>query len=243
MANIYAVTSGKGGVGKSTTSVGLSLAFSKMGQKVLLVDMDEGLGCLDVMLGLDDKVVFDLSDILNGRELADSIYTNDNNPLLHLIPAPTKLGLIEGEALAFFVEKTVNLYDVIIFDFPAGIDFSLYTFLPKDTLFLTVAFPDPVTLRDAAVVSKKLYDIRVNSRLILNSFDYTLTKRKIYNNVDSIIDKSGLQLLGIVPKSNELNLLSVNHTLKNGGKAMQAFMRIAKRLLGENILLPKLKKI
>lgn len=243
MGNIYAVTSGKGGVGKSTVSAGLSLAFSRLGQKVLLIDMDEGLRCLDVMLGLDEKIVFDFADILNGKDLSDGVYFDLDNPLLHLIPAPKELGLIKGEALTSFIDKTKSLYDVIIFDFPAGIDFTLYTYLPKDTLFLTVAFPDPVTLRDAAVVSDKLSDIGVASRLIINRFDYTLTKRKVYNNIDGIIDKSGLQLLGIVPKSDELNLLSVNHNLKIGGKAMRAFTRIAKRLSGENILLPKLKKI
>lgn len=243
MGKIYAVTSGKGGIGKSTVSVGLSLAFSKMGQKVLLIDMDEGLRCLDVMLGLDDQVVFDLADILNGKSPTDGIYFTDDNPLLHLIPAPAKLGLIQPDALTAFTDKVKGFYDVIIFDFPAGIDFSLYSCLPKNALFITVAFPDPVTIRDASVVSVKLADIDVQSKLIINCFDYALTKRKIYNNIDNIIDKSGLQLLGIVPRSDELSLLSIKHKLKIGGKAMLAFTRIAKRLLGENILLPKLKKI
>ncbi len=242
MGKIFAITSGKGGVGKSTVSVGLGLAFSKLGQKVLLIDMDEGLRCLDVLLGLDQRIVFDLSDILLGNDVSDAVYYNEQNPLLHLIPAPLELGKINPEALKAFGEEISKFYDIIIFDFPAGIDFSLYTVLPPKALFLTVAFPDPVTLRDASVVSTKLEGIGLSSRLILNCFDYKLTKRKIYNNIDDIIDKSGLQLLGIVPKSRELSLLSVNHSLKNG-KAISAFTRIAKRLLGENILLPKLKKI
>lgn len=244
MGNIFAVTSGKGGVGKSTVSVGLSLAFSKMGQRVLLVDMDEGLRCLDVMLGLDEKVVFDLSDILSGNnDISDAIYYTEDNPLLHLIPAPAKLGQIDPFAFSQFVEKIVPFYDNVIFDFPAGIDFSLYTCLPKEALFIAVAFPDPITIRDASVVSQKLSEIGVASRLVINCFDYSLTKRKIYNNIDDIIDKSGLRLLGIVPKSRELSLLSVKHKLKNKSNAMKAFSRIAKRLLGENVLLPDLKKI
>lgn len=243
MSKIFAVTSGKGGVGKSTVSVGLSFAFSKMGNKVLLVDMDEGLRCLDIMLGVDSSVVFDLSDILLGKDLFDAIYSCDTYPNLKLIPAPSATGLIDAFSFAKFVEKIKNLYDIIIFDFPAGIDFSLYTCLPKSTLFLTVAFPDPVTVRDAAIVSGKLSEIGVQSRLIINNFDYKLTKRKIFKNVDDIIDKSSLQLLGIVPHSKELTLLSVKHKLKNKGSAMSALSRIAKRLDGESILLPKLKKI
>lgn len=243
MSKIFAVTSGKGGVGKSTVSVGLATAFSAAGQKVLLVDMDEGLRCLDVMLGIDEKVVFDLSDILITNDIANSIYSLDDNPLLHLIPAPTKLGLINPESFANLIGKITEYYDIIIFDFPAGIDFSLYTSLPKNTLFLTVAFPDPVTLRDASVVATKLEEIGAHSRLILNCFDYKLTKQKIYNTIDDIIDKSGLRLLGIIPRSNELSLLSINHKLKPKGNAMLAFKRIAKRLNGENVQLPKLKKI
>ena len=104
-------------------------------------------------------------------------------------------------------------------------------------------FSDPVTLRDASVVSQRLGKIGVSSRLIINAFDYKLTKSKIFNNVDDIIDKSNLQLLGIVPRSQELSLLSVKHELKSSGKAMLSLTRIAKRILGENILLPKLKKI
>ncbi len=243
MGNIFAVTSGKGGVGKSTVSVGLSLAFSSMGKKVLLIDMDEGLRCLDVMLGVDEKVVFDLSDILRGNDVSDSIYYNEAYPLLHLIPAPANCGQIEEHIFSEFVEKISPFYDVVIFDFPAGIDFSLYTLLPEDCLFLTVAFADPVTLRDASVVSQKLTEINLASRLIINCFDYKLTKRKIYNNIDDIIDKSGLQLLGIVPKDRELSLLSITHKLNKKGKALRAFCRMARRLDGENVLLPKLKKI
>ena len=77
MGKIFAVTSGKGGVGKSTVSVGLGLAFSHLGQKVLLVDMDEGLRCLDLMLGLDETTVFDLSDILMGKEPEEAIYKSN----------------------------------------------------------------------------------------------------------------------------------------------------------------------
>ncbi len=243
MGKIFAVTSGKGGVGKSTVSMGLSLAFTKMEKSVLLIDMDEGLRCLDVMLGVDEQVVFDLSDILSGGDIPNSIYYNEQNPLLHLIPAPTELDKIDPKLLGEFAKKIHPSYDIVIFDFPAGIDFSLYSSLPKDTLFLTVAFPDPVTLRDASVVSQRLQKIDVSSRLIINAFDYRLTKNKIFSSIDDIIDKSNLQLLGIVPRNKELSLLSVKHELKNSGKAMLAFTRIAKRLWGENILLPKLKKI
>lgn len=243
MGTVYAVTSGKGGVGKSTVSVGLALAFAQTGHRVLLVDMDEGLRCLDIMLGIDESVVFDLGDILSGQSFADGIYPVNKTPNLFLAPAPDRLGVIAPHTLESFADKVKAIYDIVIFDFPAGIDFTLYSALPKGSLFLTVALPDPVSIRDAAVVSQKLEEIEVESRLILNCFDYKLTKAKIYSNIDDIIDKSGLRLLGIIPRSKDLNLLSIKHKLKPRGNAMMAFSRITKRLNGEHILLPALKKI
>ena len=241
MGKVFAITSGKGGVGKSTVSTGLSLALSSLGHRVLLVDMDEGLRCLDLMLGIESEIVLDLSDILGGRDINDATYKVNEN--LFLIPAPLKLGLIDAFSLANFANQAQGMYDVVIFDFPAGIDFSLYSSLPKDTLFLTVAFPDSVTIRDAAVVSNLLAKKGCRSRLIINRFDYKLSKHKYYKNIDAIIDESQLQLIGIVPLSEKLQLLSLGQKLKVKNKSMKALIRISKRLMGEQVLLPKIKKI
>ena len=241
MGKVFAITSGKGGVGKSTVSAGLSLALSSLSKKVLLVDMDESLRCLDLMLGIDKEVVLDLSDILGGRDINDATYKVNEN--LFLVPAPLKTGLIDAFALASFANQAADLYDIVIFDFPAGIDFSLYSSLPKDTLFLTVAFPDSVTIRDAAVVSGLLSERGFKSRLVINRFDYKLSKRKYYKSIDAIIDESQLQLIGIVPLSEKLQLLSVGQLLKPKDNSMKALIRISKRLMGEHILLPKIKKI
>lgn len=241
MGKIFAITSGKGGVGKSTVSAGLSLAFEKQNNKVLLVDMDEGLRCLDLMLGIADKIVLDLSDILQGREISDAVYKVKEN--LFLIPAPQKTGMIDAFSLASFITRAKELFDIIIFDFPAGIDFSLYDSLPKDSLFLTVAFPDAVTVRDAGIVSELLSQKGYESRLVINRYDYKLLKRKFYKNIDNIIDEAELQLIGVLPISEELQLLSQGIELKPKGKAFKALTRISKRLMGEHILLPKIKKI
>ena len=122
-------------------------------------------------------------------------------------------------------------------------DFSLYTCLPEGALFLTVAVPDPVSVRDAAAVSDKLSELSCSSRLVINNFKYRLVKRGIFRNIDDIIDSAGLRLLGVVPSSEELAFLSVTHRIKPNGRPMRAFKRIAVRLGGESVLLPQPKKI
>ena len=111
MSQIFAVTSGKGGVGKSTVSAGLAFAFSGLSKKTLLVDMDEGLRCLDIMLGVDSSAVFDLSDILMGKEMADAVYKVGESNNLFLIPAPSEVGKIDAFAFSGFVREAEKEYD------------------------------------------------------------------------------------------------------------------------------------
>ena len=243
MGKILAVTSGKGGVGKSSISVGLAVAFARMGKKTLLVDMDEGLRCLDLMLGIDDTAVFDLSDVLLGKDIEDVCYTTPLAKNLYLIPAPLKYGTVDPEAFENFASKASYLYDVVIFDFSAGLDFSLYKKLPKTTMFLTVCVPDPISIRDAAAVSRSLSENDLSARLIINRFIYRQCKKHGFKNVDNMIDTAELRLLGIVPENDELGVISLTHKLKKRNLAFLACLRIVKRLLGEGTPLPKLKDI
>ncbi len=243
MGICIATTSGKGGTGKSTFSVGVALSFAQLKKSVVLVDMDEGLRCLDLILGVDGNIVFDLADILSGRDISDGTYTLPYNPLINVIPAPSRIGEIDKESLSDLAQKLKAAYDVVIFDFPAGMDFSLYSALGDDTQFVAVCNPDAVSVRDAAAVCDSLPQSLIAPRLVINRFDADYIKKGIYSNIDDIIDLSGFRLLGIVPQSKELLLLSVNHKLKPRGKAHKALTRIARRLSGEEIRLPKVKKI
>lgn len=243
MGKVFAVTSGKGGVGKSTVSVGLGVAFCRQGKSVLLVDMDEGLRCLDLMLGVEKETVLDLADVLCGRELEDALYSCTLHENLKLIPAPADLGRIDAYSFATFAKEAAEYFDIVIFDFPAGIDISLYSSLPDGALFLTVAVGDPISVRDAAAMALQLSKADLEARLIINRFVYKQSLKMKHKNIDGIIDAAGLRLVGLVPESEELIMLSVMHSLKKRGKAMAAFLRIARRLDGEHIPLPKIKKI
>ncbi len=243
MGMVLAVTSGKGGVGKSTVSVGLGVAFAKQGKKVLLIDMDEGLRCLDLMLGIDSATVFDLADILSGKDIEDAVYTCNDFEGLSLIPAPAKPDSVDSKAFKDFSEKIKGMFDVVIFDFPAGINLTLYDALPEGTQFFTVAVPDPVSIRDAAAVGNQLKTLSVSARLIINRFVHKQSLKYKHKNIDGMIDGVSIRLIGIVPESEELTLLSLKHKLNRRGKAIKAFTRIADRIQGERVLLPKLKKI
>ena len=243
MGICLATTSGKGGTGKSTVSCGLAVAFSKLNKKVLLIDMDEGLRCLDMLLGVDEKIVFDLADILNGTPILDATYTLSQDTNINVIPAPRHIGNIDYNAFCDFATRAKTMFDVVIFDFPAGLDFSLYTAIGDDAQFLTIFNPDPVSVRDAAAVCARLPQTKCDARLIINRFDAEYIKRKIYNNIDDIIDISGFRLLGLVPQSSELMLLRVTHNINKKSKALKALYRIARRLCGESVRLPKVKKI
>ena len=243
MGKIFGITSGKGGVGKSTVSIGLASAFCNMGKEVLLVDMDEGLRCLDLMLGADSDTVFDLADLLMGKELDDAVYSVPQIEGLNFIPAPSKTGLIDAFSFANFAKTASQKFEVVIFDFPAGIDMELYSCLPEETLFITVAVPDAVSIRDAAAVSRELAERNLKAKLIINRYVYKQHRKYGDVNIDGIIDSSSLQLLGIIPESEDLRLISVNHKIRRRCKASAAFLRIAYRLNGVHILLPKVKKI
>lgn len=244
MNNLFAVTSGKGGVGKSTVASCLAGAAERLGKKTLLIDLDEGLRCLDMMLSLSESVVLDLSDAFNGHDVNQAIYPVPSHPLIHLLPAPSFYGRIDEDAFGAFIRQAVNHFDIVIVDFPAGIDLRLYKQLPDTTRFLTVCNPDPVSVRDASVVSDRLSEIgKTDNRLILNRFSIDYIKSGVYRGIDDIIDLSRIRLAGVVPTDTAVLLSQAKGQLIKRGKAAKAFTRIMKRLLGEDIPLPKPKKI
>ena len=243
MGKVFATVSGKGGVGKSSVTAGLGIALAQKGKRVLLVDMDEGLRCLDLLLGVDKTAVFDLSDILSGKAIEDAVYPCAYKEGLFLVPAPAKTGLIVNDALRSFATSVKDMFDIVIFDFPAGINEEQYLSLPEDTLFLTVAIPDPVSVRDAAAISDVLYSKNLEARLIINRFKYKLKRKLRFKNVDEIIDTATLRLIGIVPESDEIALFSLKKKLPKRSRAFKAFSRITDRLEGVGKPLPKAKKI
>lgn len=241
MKNIIAVTSGKGGAGKSTCSLSIAAALCRMGKTVLLIDLDAGLRCLDILTGVDEQLVFDLKDVLEGKELSDAILPCSAFGNLHLLAAPAEHYNIDGDAFARLLLR-IRGFDHIILDFPAGTDFPFAEKLHDIADFLVISCADKLSMRDSFVMTKSLARLGCNCRLIINKYDRKLVKRGIYGGIDDIIDASGCRLLGVVPFDKKM-IHMPQGSFKKRSLTTKAFGRIAKRIYGYEIPLPRVKKI
>lgn len=244
MVKIIAVLGGKGGCGKSSCSIGLSYALAEQKKRVLLIDLDEGMRCLDMLLGVSENLLFDVSDAIEGRELNSCILPIKDNEDLFLLAAPAEKGMLDINKFALFVRNlSENDFDAVVIDLPAGSDMELYKALPAYTDFLCICNPNAVSVRDAANIGLLLSKADRKGKLVINRYEPYFIKNPVFASLDDIIDQSGLSLIGIVPESNKLALAFLGEGFKFKGKAKRAFGRIANRLCGRNIPLPKLKKI
>lgn len=244
MVKIIAVTSGKGGCGKSTFSIEISLALLKQGKKVLLIDMDEGMRCLDMLLGVSEKLVFDVSDAVLGKELDSCILKTEKYRGLSLLAAPDRQGLVDFNAFGRFIRAIPEeQFDTVVIDLAAGSNKELYMSLPTDTDFICICNPNQVSVRDAANIGNLLAEIGRRGRLVINRFERYFVQNSVFSSIDDIIDETGLALLGIVPESEKLKAAFLSGKFPTRGHDFKAFCRIASRLCDKDIRLPKLKKI
>lgn len=239
MAKIFTVLSGKGGVGKSTFCVNIAFALCEKGKKVLLIDGDAGLRSLDLLLGVDEMVLYDWADILNERcECSKARLFYDDK--LQLLPAPIEYpeALTKKE-----FEKIINSYkdeyDYIFIDSPAGIGdlTKIYTACAEECIFIVTA--DSVSARSAYIASEELIKNGVKEekmRLVINRFDKKAVKKGKLLNIDDMIDKTYLRLLGIVPEDRNLMYASVTEkALSPYSDTKIAFKSIADRISGKEI--------
>ncbi len=243
MGNVLVITSGKGGVGKSTAAIGLAFAFSNNSKKVLLIDADEGLRCLDGLLGIDSRVLYDASDIQSEPESVETSVISTDFEGLYLLAAPARFGMLNSEKFGNLVSAASDYYDYVIVDCPAGVEERYYTFLPKDSKILVVTNSDEAAVngaQKAGILVKQLGFSNV--RLIVNKFSNRRIG-KIHRNIDEIVNKTAIGLIGIVPFDEEIILSAAKSRPAKSGRAAMAFSRIAARINGVRVLLPKINKI
>ena len=227
------VASAKGGVGKSSFCAGVGKMLASHNRKTLLVDMDTGARSLDILLGVAEKTVYNWGDVLDGNcDVHKAIIPI--NQFLSLIAAP--IGFSENytpDSLKKMISFLEREYEFILLDAPAGTDNGFNLCAGCADGCIIVSTPDPVSIRAASGASSLVRKFGIqNVRLVINRFN---KKSKFNNCVDDYIDDIGAQLLGIIPESNEIFAFSNGYEIPYDCKGNLAFLRISKRMCGENI--------
>ncbi len=238
MAKRIVIASGKGGVGKSTVTAGLSRALESMGKKVLAIDFDIGLRSLDLLFDVRDQVVRNWGDVLVGDcEKEDAIIHVGG---IDFISAP----LYFNEA--FTPEKVRDLvksfdydYDVIFIDSPAGIAQGFVLACAGADSALVVSTPDDVCVRSVEITANKIASYGVKEiRLVINRFIKKLSAKRKFLRVDEVIDLTTVQLIGVIPYDEKIGFSSMEKSTFNFKSSSQkSFGRIARRIMGEDVAL------
>ncbi len=236
-ARVMMVTSGKGGTGKSTTSVHVGAQLAALGKKVLLVELDSGLRSIDVIAGISGETVFDVSDILSGRCTPEKAVVNSAlYPGLSIISAPYTGGHIETENLKTMVDAMVDVFDEIILDTAAGIGKPFEAAKAVADLALIVVTPDRVSIRDGRIVAEELDAGKVPYQLVINRVSPKIVKKTGLQDLDECIDTIGAQLLGVIPEEQNVYICgALGQPLPYNSLAKRIYGNIARRLLGEYV--------
>ena len=239
---VVTVTSGKGGVGKSTTTANLGVALASLGQRVVCIDSDIGLRNLDVIMGLENRIVYDLVDIIEGRcRLTQAMIRDRRFENLFLIPAAQtrdKTAISPSDMVRLCNELRTEV-DWILIDSPAGIERGFRNALAPSDEVLVITNPEVSAVRDAdRIIGLVEAEEKGPAKLIINRINSGMVKRGDMLSANDVVELLAVPLIGIVPED-ELVLVSTNHgqpvVLNEKSKAGQAFLNIGKRLLGEEV--------
>lgn len=239
MSTNIIITSGKGGVGKSTAAVFLAKELAASGKKTLLIDSDTALGADDVISGAAENVVFNWDDILSDRcEKAEGITAVCDN--FSLIACPKYIPEeVPDDAFSRLAETYGEDFDYILIDCPAGVDNDFRKAAAAAEKALIVATADGISIACASETAEQLIGLgfkETDLRLLVNRFVKNAAKRSRLLNIDGAIDKSGVRLIGILPEDKKIPFMSVTGKAPDGsGKFMQAVARVAKRIAGESV--------
>jgi septum site-determining protein MinD len=246
---IITVSSGKGGVGKTTTTANLSISLAMMGHRVACIDADIGLRNLDVMLGLENRIVYDIVNYIEGRcRLRQALVRDKRFPELFLMPAAQTRdkNAISIDDMARVARETAETVEFVVIDSPAGIEHGFrYAVTPAD-LVLIVTNPEVTAVRDAdRVIGLLEAEGWAPANLIINRFQQDLVRRNEMLDADTVVDLLAIDLIGIVPEDERI-LTASNRgqpvALDDRSPAGRSFRNIARRLTGEDVPFEVLEK-
>lgn len=239
---VLTITSGKGGVGKTTATANIGVALARRGLRVACVDADIGLRNLDVVMGLENRIVYDLVDVVEGRaRLRQALIKDKRLPELQLLPAAqTRLKSAVNEAqMKKLGEDLKKEFDFVLIDSPAGIETGFKNAIAPADQIIVVVTPEVSSVRDAdrVIGLTEAYE-KPAPRLIINRLRPAMVRRGEMLDTSDVLEILAIDLLGIVPEDEKI-ITSTNRgqpaALEDQSEAGAAFMRIAARLMGQDV--------
>ena len=247
MGEVLVVTSGKGGVGKTTTAANIGTGLAAQGKKVVLMDTDIGLRNLDVVMGLENRIVYDIVDIAQGRcKLKQGMIKDKRFPDLYLIPAAqTKdKSAVTEEQVQAICNELKQEFDYIIVDCPAGIEQGFKNAIAGADKAIVVTNPEVSAVRDADRIIGLLQANGLgNPQLVLNRVRPNMVRQGDMMSVDDILEILAIKLLGVIPDDDNI-VISTNRgeptVLDQQSLSGKAYRNIVQRLLGNEVPLMNL---
>jgi septum site-determining protein MinD len=241
-ARVVTITSGKGGVGKTTTTANLGISLARMNKKVVVIDADIGLRNLDVIMGLENRIVYDLVDIVEGRcKLRQAMIKHKQFPELYLIPAAQTRdkSAISPSDMIQITDQLRPEFDFILIDSPAGIERGYRNAVAPADEVLIVTNPEVAAVRDAdRIIGLLEADNKGPGKLILNRIKPDMVRKGEMLSAEDVTDILAISIIGLIPEDDNVVPASnagIPVTLNENSKAGIAFRNIARRLNGETV--------
>ncbi len=241
MAEVIVVTSGKGGVGKTTTTANLGTGLAKLDKKVVLVDTDIGLRNLDVVLGLENRIVYNLVDVVDGNcKITQALIKDKKVDGLYLLPAAQTRDkdAVTPEQMKTLVDELRKDFDYIILDCPAGIEQGFKNAIAAADRALVVTTPEVSAVRDADRIIGLLEANEIkNSRLIVNRLNVDMVKHGNMMTAEDVVEVLSIDLIGVVPYDEKIVVSTNTGTPLAGDDTLvgRSYMNICHRLMGEDV--------
>ncbi len=242
MGEVIVITSGKGGVGKTTTTSNIGMGLANLGKKVCVVDADIGLRNLDVVMGLENRIVFDIVDLVKGNcKQKQALIKDKRNENLYLLPAAQskdKNALNEDE-MKQLCNNLKSEFDYVIVDCPAGIEQGFKNAIAGADRALVVITPEVSAVRDADRIIGLLEANELNDpKLIINRIRPGMVQKNEMLAIEDVTNILAIDLIGVVPDDEEI-IVSTNigdpAVSDSSSLAGQAFRNICRRVLGEDV--------
>lgn len=247
-AKVVTITSGKGGVGKTTTTANLGIALAMLGQRVVTIDADIGLRNLDVVMGLENRIVYDLVDAVEGHcRLRQALIRDKRLSELYLLPAAQTRDktAVNPDQMIELCDQLRPDFDFILVDSPAGIEQGYRNAVAPADRVVIVTTPEVSAVRDAdRIVGLVEAEEKGPATLVINRLNPDMVRRGDMLSTEDVVEILAIDLIGIIPEDHEI-IISTNRgqpvALDGRSPAGQAFRDVAGRLLGQNIPFMPLK--